>query len=1391
MSHPLRNRSMQSTTTILPSSNIPLLTPETLCSGRAHALPVHLLVEEQVSLHPSAAAIVFEGTSLSYAALNERANHLAHYLRHLGVGPETFVGVFMERSLEMIVAVLGVLKAGGAYVPLDPAYPDERLAFMIDDTRMPVLLTNRLSIEDRNLWATTSDASVQPQIVSLKRDWANIAAEPATNPPSLGSLDSLAYVIYTSGSTGRPKGVLLQHDGLLNLVLGQIAAFELSSDSHVLQFASLSFDASVSEIFTTLVAGGTLYLAQRDTLISPPDLLKLLRREAITMMTLPPSLLAMLPDEDLPALRTVVSAGESCPWEVALRWAMGRRFMNAYGPTEATIGPTCYVVHGRVDDAQTVPIGYPLPNYHIYLLDAHQQPVSDGASGEIYIGGVGVARGYLNQPELTAERFVSWEGHDDLDGNLVQTPIRLYRTGDLGRCLPEGSIEFLGRIDDQVKLRGFRVEPGEIAAVLRQHPDVQDAVVVVREDFLGDQRLIGYVTAQEPSTVELWPSVAEYFVYDELLYHAMTNDEQRNDRYRAALRQAAPGRVVLDIGTGRDAILARLAVEAGARKVYAIELLEASYLHAQATIERLGLTDRITLIHGDARLVELPELVDVCVSEIVGAIGGSEGASRIINDAWRFMKPGGVMIPSQSITRIAAVGLPDDLLRDLAFTPTSGHYVERIFEQRGYVFDLRICLRGARRDDLLSTTGILEDLDFTGISAPEYDRVETLEITKTGRIDGFLAWLNLHTAPGEELDILDREYCWLPVFFPVFSPGVIAYAGDRIEMTISSRLCDNGLNPDYFIQGRLVHQDGSSVPFEYNSYHYLPSFRQSPFYARLFAGGTVPIRQSAATIDPAALRVYLQERLAPYMIPSAFVQMASFPLTVNGKVDRAALPLPLLDTPLDQVDAAPRTADEVAIVRIWAQVLGRAAVGIHDDFFAIGGHSLLAARAIALISEQFERTVPLRMLFEAPTVATFSLAMANSPVTKAEHTHNLAADVVLDPDIVPLPLDAATGAPETIFLTGATGYAGTFLLQELLKQTQATIVCLVRAPNDEAAKWRIQQALTRYGLWHDAWDCRIVAIAGDLSRTHFGLEAGAYERLATEVDGIYHAGAQVHYLHPYATLKHTNVQGVLEILRFASTMRAKPIHYVSTLAVTSTGSGSTYEDDALPACTSTLGYVQSKWVAEGIMHLARERGFQISIYRPGRIGPDSLSGAANPDDFFIRLVAACIQLGIAPDVPMVENLVSVDYVARTIVHLAQSSYAGRTFHITNPVATTWGQVIDAMRSLGYAIRLVSYADWRATLRTATSLSGGHALHGLVELMPEDQASATWIDSWTRQTFDSRNVVEGLSGSGLQCPIVDRPFLERMLTEGIRRGFFGNALAAVAPFGAAPKLVFAS
>jgi amino acid adenylation domain-containing protein len=447
---------------------------------------IHQLFEAQVARTPDAVAVVFEEQALTYQELNLRANKLAHHLQALGVGPEVRVGIYVERSLEMVVGLLGIIKAGGAYVPLDPAYPQERLSFILQDAQVSVLLTQQ--------WLITGLIKHQTQIVCLDADWARIAQESGTNPINKVTPDNLVYVMYTSGSTGIPKGVAVEHQQLCNYLHGVLQRLALPNSASFATVSTLAADLGNTMVFGALCTGGCLHVLSQERVADSYSIADYFTRHAIDCLKIVPSHLAALhaathPEDILPR-RLLILGGEASrsDWVESLqRLAPDCALLNHYGPTEATVGVLTYRVeeNKRAPITSTLPLGRPLANVQIYLLDQHLQPVPIGVQGELYIGGANMARGYLNQPALTAERFIP---------HLFSTApgARLYKTGDLARYLPDGNIEFLGRLDNQVKIRGYRIELGEIETTLAHHQAIRQAVVLAREDTSGDRRLVAY-----------------------------------------------------------------------------------------------------------------------------------------------------------------------------------------------------------------------------------------------------------------------------------------------------------------------------------------------------------------------------------------------------------------------------------------------------------------------------------------------------------------------------------------------------------------------------------------------------------------------------------------------------------------------------------------------------------------------------------------------------------------------------------------------------------------------------------------------------------------------------------------------------------------------------------
>ena len=444
---------------------------------------IHELIENRVEARPDAIAVTYEDREVSYRDLNSRANQLARYLRELGVKPETKVGICLNRSAEMIEAALGVLKAGAAYVPLDPTYPLERLVYMLEDAEILTLISSQELAE--NLPAYIG------RIISVDADREIISRYSVNNLGGVVTARNLAYVIYTSGSTGQPKGVGIEHRGLCNAAQAQANLFRLTPEDRVLQFASLSFDASIFEIMLALTMGASLHMASREVLRSGQGLMDLIDERYITTAVLPPSILGAIAGARRPSLKTLIVAGEPCPASVVERWGSGRHFINAYGPTEFTIWATaekCEV------GSEKPSIGRPIQNTQVYILDERVTPAPVGVAGELCLSGAGLARGYANRGDLTAERFIP----NPFSGKAGE---RMYRTGDLSRYLPDGRIDFIGRKDHQVKVRGYRIELGEIESALNKHPAVEKSVVLLREGEQGDNRLIAYlITAAGSNT---------------------------------------------------------------------------------------------------------------------------------------------------------------------------------------------------------------------------------------------------------------------------------------------------------------------------------------------------------------------------------------------------------------------------------------------------------------------------------------------------------------------------------------------------------------------------------------------------------------------------------------------------------------------------------------------------------------------------------------------------------------------------------------------------------------------------------------------------------------------------------------------------------------------------
>ncbi len=536
------------------------------------------------------------------------------------------------------------------------------------------------------------------------------------------------------------------------------------------------------------------------------------------------------------------------------------------------------------------------------------------------------------------------------------------------------------------------------------------------------------------------------------------------------------------------------------------------------------------------------------------------------------------------------------------------------------------------------------------------------------------------------------------------------------------------------------------------------------------------------------LRSFLKEKLPDYMVPSVFVVMETLPLTPNGKVDRRALPALNPGRPiLDQAFVAPLTLVEKQLAEIWHQVLGIESIGSHDNFFELGGDSLLAVQMLSLVRDTFQVELPLVCLFKAPTVVGIAeaihVAQRSGIATTVDNmtATDLHAEAVLDEtinlntiSIEPVPF------PKRIFLTGATGFIGAFLLHELLHSTpEASIYCLVRSSDPKSAKQKIRHNLEQSLLWDEALNSRIIPVVGDLSQPRFGLDEQQFSELASVIDVIYHNGASVNLIYPYVALRAANVLGTQEILRLASQLKVKPVHFISTLDIFQSPAYSELkvilESDDIAHCEGLSdGYAQSKWVAEKLVMTAGDRGIPVCIYRLGTITGHSQTGISQTDDLICRMIKGFIQLGSAPDLDLMMTLTPVDYVSRAIIQLSrQEASLGKAFHLLNPHPLHMSQLVSDINALGYPIQPMTYDKWQAKLLNLDVFQE-NALSPVRALFTEkiSAKNLTYLETsaLVSQAFDFQNTLDGLAGTPIICPSVNLKLLSTYFSYFIRSGF---------------------
>ncbi|MEX0267857.1 amino acid adenylation domain-containing protein [Leptolyngbyaceae cyanobacterium UHCC 1019] len=1009
----------------------------------------HHLFEAHARQTPEAIAVVSESRSLTYRELNQQADDLAQTLRQMGVQPDALVGLCVDRSIDLVIGILGILKAGGVYVPLDPNYPSDRLLFMLTDTQVSILLTQS--------WLVESLPISSAKILCLDQPLPLIEPDQETSLTP----DHLAYVIYTSGSTGNPKGVLLTHRGLCNVVEAQ-RIFHPCRESRILQFSSLSFDASIFEIALAFGCGGTLYIPPKAAQLPGIALVQFLHDHAITHALLTPAVLAVLPFAELPTLQVLITGGEACSSQVVDRWAANRRFFNAYGPTETTIWATVAELH---PGDHPLTIGRPILNTQVYILDAALNSVPTGIPGELYISGKGLAQGYLNRPELTAKQFID----DPFNSKPKTENSKLYKTGDRAQYRSDGAIEFLGRVDQQIKIRGFRVELGEIEATLQAHPAIQEAVVIAAGESSNEMRLTAYFSLDsiqrtacanhqhfqhtilqslQTQQIQYWQTLYNqtYESLDRTQNSTLKTQnvnitgwnssytgepiplEQMQEWVRDRVQQvlALKPKRVLEIGCGTGLLLFQIAPHCQKYVGTDFSTISLEAIQHQLEDRNLPQVELLPLMANDFEGIDNTSFDVVILNSIVQYFPSVDYLMQVLESAIQTVAIDGVLmigdvrsLPllnafhawmkfSQADANIERTQLQYQVERsrfeepELAIAPAFFHALCDKFSQiqqvqirlsRGHSpnemtqfrYNVLLHLRKipSAAPSTLRSSIQPHNWKLNPITVEEIQRhlienqPEILIITNVvnSRVNAAVKianWLSSRAAPktvGRMRDLLQSstEQAIAPQDWWDLE-AVLPYT---IEITWSTQthtgdydvqLTRQGIDID--INARL---DLPTSEHQFDN-HYTNDPLQSQFAHQL-----IP-----------ALRQHLRKTLPDYMVPSAFVPLAAFPLTANGKIDRVSIAeqnrhISVNEGILYSSNAAiapsvnrshpASTSTELTLIDIWQELLRLQHINTHDNFFELGGHSLLATQMISRVSDVFGLELPLKSVFEAPTIA--------------------------------------------------------------------------------------------------------------------------------------------------------------------------------------------------------------------------------------------------------------------------------------------------------------------------------------------------------------------------------------------------------------------------------------
>ncbi len=1385
---------------------------------------LHTLFQAQVDRSPHALAVADLGTELTFLELDEWANRLANQLIGVGVRSGDVVGVCLDRTVGLVAATLAVLKASAACLPLNPRDPEDRLRYMVSDAGASIVL---------------GVTSARQALASHCRQYIAIEDSrrfgDARRPSMAVCGTDLAYVMYTSGTTGRPKGVQVQHRNIANTLVGCQRTLEFGDADVGLVLASSTFDVFYFELFGPMFGGGRSILVSREELFDPQRL-TLLLQTATFFQAVPgvmEHLLTTLRDQGVPTcsnLRAVMTGGDLVP--PALFPALNRAFpcarvMVTYGPTEAAVFCTLHVTpHGEAVTGH--PIGRPLPGTVVRVGDASGRPVPMGVSGEIWIGGAGVARGYAGRPTESAERFI------DLGTE------RFYRSGDRGRWDVDGTLNFCGRADRQVKVRGFRIELSEIEEVLAASPEVAECTTIVRGTGVADRRLAAYVVTNPAARASAAKQLQDEQVRN---WKALFDGEYGRRRRHLAGDEDF---------TGWNSSLTGEPIPIG-------DLLDwldgtVAQIKALVSVERLARRDLRVLEIGCGTGLVLMRLAEYCSTYVGTDLSGRALADLRSRVTARGLR--GVRLVEAAADSLGDVGDEFDLviLNSVVQYMPSAEYLVRVLRdalarsvRNGFVFvgdvrslplvntfhaaimaqvhsslDPEQILQKARQRAEHEGELLVHPALFSSVLPEEGAHAEceprrasrsnelacyrydvVLEKCGQGRPTRSARW----RAWGDGDWSLDRLKATLEE--PDFDSLALADVPNTLlahDLRLHcSLLAATGADPLPIAKGEPVSpealrslaeqcglraklswlrglSDGAFDVFfardgdELGSVHW-PMFAVPPVLS------SDPVNLRVKRRLAAAVQRRLIERLPEYMVPATLSIVDAFPRSVNGKLDREALGT------LGVVSEDPQrrqlaTAGERLVAEAWDDVLGHAPRMANDDFFESGGTSLLAVQLSSILRARGLPVTP-QMVFLHRTIERMA---ATVPTKTTNDLSPREIDEVHQPDLDEAaefraavlrnaePGDAnARRAGRCVLLAGATGMLGVHLLHELLSQPETRVVCLIRAFSDAAASDRLREIYRWYFGDGAAWPGdRVRVVAGDMTAERLGVSPVTWNELARECDEIINGAADVRHVGSAADMMATNRDGTRRLLTLAAAGSCR-FHHVSTIGVKG------YSDPSGPECPvlteSVLHagprmrdpYSESKAQAEKFVLEFIAKGGQGTIFRVGTVAPHSISGRfqRNMDDhFFSRYVRAVLDLGFAKDdAKRIFRLVPADFMARSLVALTrESQLPGPVFHIQSPNPLPSNMLVAELRNLGYNVALLDAEAFDAAMAAAASDPG--CLASQARLTP-------LIDSrGGRPTaLDSSLTQRQLERLGHVYPKPSTSWIQRFVSFGIELGYF--------------------